>query len=226
MTTIEAAFWGDENSTKNVTNVLKDKIEGNKVVVNSVDDKLIPAFTVAPKGELTGKDVEEIRSKAEQACGGPGADQNCIKLRTSDFTQQALQEKAEGDIANTPVLKGKRLTVRLRDQNGKMIERVVPENGKLEIDGLAPTGPKEGIFSMKFLTENLLTFLGVFIGMFVWVFSVVATYTLFSRNGWGRWAAIGLAVVAMIVPGSGFFLIAYFFGWTFVNKYVELSSQK
>jgi hypothetical protein len=227
MVYIESAFYGDEKSTKNVTQVLKDKIQGNKVVVDKVDDKLIPAYTVAPKGDLTTKDVADIRKKAEDACGGSAADQNCVKLRTSEFTQQTLREKAQGEISEGTIIKGKRLTVRIRGDDGKIVEKVVPENGKLEVDGLSmidPRNPRDSILSSKFLTERALEALGIAFGVFLWVFSVAATYTLFSRNGWGRWAAIGLAVIAAIVPGSGYLLIAWFFGGAFYQKYVALST--
>jgi len=222
MVYIESAFWGDEKSTKNVTQVLKEKVDGNKLVVDKVDDKLIPAFTVAPKSDLTTAEVADIREKAIKACGG-SADQNCIKLRSSEFTQQALQEKAQGDISQGTILKGKRLTVKIRGNDGKVTEKVVPENGKLEIDGLSPVVPKEGVLSSKFLSKHVFEIVGAIIGAFVWVFTIVATYTLFTRDGWG-YAAIGLALVAMLVPGSGVLIIlGYYFGRAYINKYVAMS---
>lgn len=225
MVFIESAFWGDEKSTKNVTQVLKDKTTGNKIKVDKVDDSLIPAFTVAPKGELTPADVKKIREKAEKACGG--ADQDCVKLRTSEFTQEALRAKANDEVTAgaAEIIKGKRLTVNIRDDKGNLIRKVVPENGKFELEGLSATDPRkagEMMPSSDSIQKTFITLTGVSISTFIWVFGVVATYTLFSQLGWKNGAMI-LTFIALIIPNSGyFFIIGYFVARTFVDTYVQL----
>jgi len=225
MVFIESAFWGDERSTKNVTQVLKDRAEGNKIVVDKVDDSLIPAFTVAPKGELTPADVKRIREEAEKACGG--ADQDCIKYRTSELTQVALREKANSEITeqSASVIKGKRLTVNIRDEKGKMIRKVVPENGKFELEGLSamdPRKPGEALPSFEFVGQKFLELTGVSLSSLIWVFGVVATYTLFSQLGW-KYGAPVLTFIAFIIPGSGYFMIiGYFAIKSFVDNYTTM----
>lgn len=225
MVFIESAFWGDEKSTKNVTQVLKDRASGNKISVDKVDDSLIPAFTVAPKGDLSTDDVRKIREKAQKACGS--ADQDCVKLRTSEFTQETLRAKANDEITAgaAEIIKGKRLTVNIRDKDGKLVRKVVPENGKFELEGLSATDPRKGgemLPSAQSVQTTFLQLTGVSISSFVWVFGVVATYTLFAQLGWA-YAAPVLALIAFIIPGAGyFFIIGYFVGRSFVDNYVKL----
>jgi hypothetical protein len=222
MVYIESAFWGDEKSTKNVTQVLNDRITGNKITVDKVDDSLIPAFTVAPKGELSKEDVRKIRERAQKLCGGP--DQDCVRLRTSELTQEALRAKANDEITSgvADIIKGKRLTVNVRDQNGKLVRKVVPENGKFELDGLSAKTDGKPVPTMTTLREWFFSFVTTSIGAFVWVFGVVATYTIFSRMGW-KYVAPILAFIAFIVPGSGYFFIIGYFGMkSFADTYVSL----
>jgi len=222
MATIQSAFWGDEKSTKNVTKAVIDKIEGDKLRVDKVDDKIIPAFTVAPKGELTPEDVKIVRDKAAKACGN--ADQACVALRTSEFTQELLRAKANDEITegSEELIKGKRLTVVIRDKNGKQVKKVVPENGKLELDGMLATDPRkngEALPSSSYITKKFFEYAQVSVGTFLWVFGVVATYTLFNQMGW-KYVAAPLALVAFLVPGSGYAIILIFFiGMSFINNY-------
>ena len=224
MVFIESAFWGDERSTKNVTQVLKDKVVGNKLTVEKVDDQLIPAFTVAPKSELTRDDVKKIREQAQKACGS--ADQDCVKLRTSELTQGALREKANEEVAAgaAQIIKGKRLTVMVRDEKGNLSRKVVPENGKFELEGLSATDPRkagEALPSMDSIRSAFVTFTGVSIGTFFWVFSVAATFTLFSQLGW-KYGAPVLALIAFLVPNSGYVMIVgYFLIRSFIDNYVQ-----
>lgn len=224
MVFIESAFWGDERSTKNVTQVLKDKIVGNKLTVEKVDDQLIPAFTVAPKSELSREDVKKIREQAEKACGG--ADQDCVKLRTSELTQGALREKANAEVAEgaAQIIKGKRLTVTVRDAKGNLERKVVPENGKFELEGLSATDPrKAGEFlpSAESVRSAFLTFTGVSLSTFIWVFGVAATFTLFSQLGW-KYATPVLTLIALIIPNSGYvMIIGYFMTRSFIDNYVH-----
>lgn len=225
MVFIESAFWGDEKSTKNVTQVLKDKVVGNKLLVEKVDDQLIPAFTVAPKSELTPSDVKKIREQAEKACGG--ADQDCIKLRSSELTQGALREKANNEVAEgaAAIIKGKRLTVNVRDEKGNMIRKVVPENGKFELEGLSATDPRKAgqlLPPADSFRAAFVNFTGISVSSFVWVFGVVATYTLFSQLGW-KYGTPVLTFIALVIPNSGYVIIlGYFIGKSFVDNYINL----
>lgn len=219
MATIEAAFYGDEKSTKNVTTVLKNKISGNRVNVEKVDDSLIPAFTPTPKGEVTTEEVKKIREKAVKACGGN--DSECVKLRTSEFTQETLRAKANDEITAgaAEIIKGKRLTVRVRGTDGKVTTKIVPENGKLELEGLATAAPNATLPPSSYIATQFGELAGTTLGMFLWVFSVGATYSLFSQLGWG-YGAHALAFVALILPTSGWFIIfGYFIYQAFMKNY-------
>ena len=222
MATIEAAFYGDEKSTRNVTTVLRGRVVGDKLSVAKVDDSLIPAFTVTPRGELSQQEVTTIQDKAKSACGG--ADQDCLKLRTSEFTQETLRAKANDEVTKgaAEVIKGKRLLVRVRDSKGKVSTKIVPENGKLDLDGLSPlTTDKPADIFPKFdvLTKQFIEFSMTMLGMFFWVFSVVATYTLFGQMGW-KYTGRVLTLVAILVPNSGWFIIfGYFIFSSFIKNY-------
>jgi hypothetical protein len=226
MVFIESAFWGDEKSTKNVTQVLNEKVVGNKLTIDEVDDKLIPAFTVTPKGELTEKDVREINKKADEACGG-AADQDCLRLRKSELTQAALRERANENITaeSQNIIKGKRLTVNLRDENGKLIRKVVPEKGRFELEGLSSSDPRkkgQALPPAAYIQKQFLELTGVSFATFVWVFSVVATYTVFSREGW-KYGAPVLALIAFLLPNSGYvMIIGYYATRSFVNNYTTM----
>jgi hypothetical protein len=226
MVFIESAFWGDEKSTKNVTQVLNEKVVGNKLTIDEVDDKLIPAFTVAPKGELKDKDVREINKRAEEACGG-AADQDCLRLRKSEFTQEALRQRANEDVATASqnIIKGKRLTVNIRDENGKLIRKVVPEKGKFELEGLSTTDPRkkdQALPPFEYVQRQFIEMTGVSFSTFLWVFGIVATYTLFAREGWTYVAPI-LAFIAFLLPGSGYVMILLFFVIrSFVDNYTTM----
>ena len=218
MVSIEAAFWGDETVTRNVTDILRSRITGNKIVIDKVDDTLIPAFTSTEKGDLTIEEVKAIKEKAAEACGN--ADQDCIRLRTSEFTQEALRAKANDEItkAAAEIIKGNRLTVRIKDRKGNRSVKVVPENGKFELDGLATAAPNATLPDANYLSQQFTDLAGSSLGMFLWVYSVVATYTLFSQMGW-KYAAPPLAFIAFIIPNSGYFII---FGYFILRAFVDI----
>lgn len=222
MVFIESAFWGDEKSAKNITQVLTGRVVGNKITIDKVDDSLIPAFTPTPTGTLTKSDQQQIREKAEEACGG-AADQNCVNLRIQQFTQEALQAKANDEIteASSEIIKGKRLTVNLRNDKGEMVRKVVAENGKFELEGVTGN-PTDTLPSSEDVQRHFAQYTGITLTTFVWVFGVVATYTLFNSMGW-TYAAPVLAFIALIIPNSGYFMIIFFFvGKSFVDTYVSL----
>lgn len=220
MVYIDSAFWGDEQSTKNVTQVLRDKINGDRLYVEKVDDSLIPAFTVTPKTNLTTDQQRLIRQKAEELCGG--ADQKCIEVKVDELTQQALLAKANMEIANATPIKGKRLTVRVKGNDGKITEKVIPENGTLELTGLLSMDPRklgQALPTMEYVKQKFIDFTGVSIATFVWVFGIAATYTLFL-NVAGRYIAPILAIIAFLIPGSGYVMIlGYFIITSFVENY-------
>lgn len=222
MATIEAAFYGDEKSTRNVTDVLKSKVSGNKITVDKVDDSLIPTTTVTRKAEVTTQEMNRIRNTAVKACGGN--DSECVKLRTDQLTQETLRAKANDEVTEgvKNIIKGKRLTVRIRDSKGNVTTKVVPENGKLELDGLSIAAPNQTLPPTNYIVKQFTDLANTSIGMFLWVFSVAATYSLFSQMGWG-WAAYALAIVAAIVPNSGWIIIfGYFIYQAFMEKYTAV----
>jgi len=73
MATIESAYYGDEKARRNITKSLNGKVVGTGIDVD-VDEKLIPAFEVVDKTELTPDDERKIKDQAMEACAN-GADQ-------------------------------------------------------------------------------------------------------------------------------------------------------
>jgi hypothetical protein len=222
MVFIESAYLGDEQGMKNVTKVLMDKIMGSSIKV-PVDDKLIPPFEVVEKTELTKGDEKKIREAAEKACGGP--DQACMEVQMGKMRQQALVAKSTLANSSANVVKGRRLTVNVLDDEGNRRRMVIPDGHNFELDGLSPTDPRkpdQAIPSLDYFKGQFLEFSGIAIVTFVWVFGIVATYALFARAGFGYIAGV-LAFIAFILPGSGYVMIfLYFILNSFVNNYTTM----
>jgi hypothetical protein len=131
MAYIESAFYGDEKSQKNTTKVLADKILGTTIDVD-VNEQLIPAFEDADKVEITSLEEKKIREQAAQACGG--VDQDCIRKTEATLRQQALAEKQKQSNSAATAIKGRRLTVNIIDENGKIAEIIEKVDTKNHAD--------------------------------------------------------------------------------------------
>ena len=222
MVFIESAYLGDEKDMRNVTDVVLGKITGTSIKV-PVDDKLIPPFAVTKKTSTTDAETKKIRKAAEEACGGP--DQSCIAVKEAELTQQMLLAKTTLANSSANVVKGRRLTVTVVDNEGKRRRMVVPDGHEFELSGLSVTDPRKPDVTMpplSFFKDQLIVFGVVTVSTFVWVFGVAATLALFGRAGWG-YGAWAMALVALLVPGSGYvMIIGYFLIQSFVRNYTGM----
>lgn len=223
MVYIESAFLGDEKTARNVTKVLQDKIVGTSIKVH-VDEKLIPDFESVNKTEIDIVEDKRIRADAVKECGE--ADTACI-TRTVDRLRQLKLRTMVDDGKPDPnaSLKGLRLTVNVLDDTGNRKRMVIPAGNDFELDGLSPVDPrKPGEFfpPASFIRTKFIEMALVVVTTFLWVFSIVAVYTLFGRK-WGVYAGVGLAFLAFLFPGSGYlFILGYFGGNAFVDKYTTM----
>lgn len=219
MAYIESAFYGDEKSQRNATKVLADKILGTTVDVD-VNEQLIPPFEVVDKVELTAKDEKKIRDQAALACGG--VDQACIERTEARLRQDALAEKQNQSNSSATVVKGRRLTVNIIDENGKRKRIVVPDGQKFKYENLTVNDPTKGPLQLPSVDhmQNQLKILGLLVlSTMVYVFSVAATYTLFMQKG--PLVAVPLTAIAVFIPYSGYVIMFLFFMFSgAINTYI------
>lgn len=222
MVFIESAFLGDERGMRNVTKVLHDRIVGTSIDV-PVDDRLIPPFEVVDNTTLTTAEDRELRAQAERECGGP--DQGCIDVQMGKLRQLALDAKSTKANSSANVIKGRRLTVNVLDDQGKRRRMVIPDGHEFKIDGLSPTDPRKPdqvVPDFVWFKGQFIEFSAVAVVTFVWVFGIVATFALFARAGFG-YLAWALAGIAFLIPGSGYVMIfLYFILNSFVNNYTSM----
>lgn len=222
MVYIESAFLGDERESRDVSTVLRGKIVGTTIKV-PVDNKLIPPFAVTNKTKVTKDDERKIREAATRVCGGP--DQQCLEAKTAEMKQQILIAKNNQAVSSANIVKGRRLTVNVLDEDGNRRRVVVPDGQLFELEGISPMDPKKpssALPSFDYIKTQSLEFAAVAAITFVWVFGIVATYALFARMGWGYIAWV-LAFIAFIIPGSGYVIIlGYFILESFVSNYTTM----
>ena len=218
MATIESAYYGDEKARRNITKALTGKINGTSIDVD-VNEKLIPAFEVVDKTELSLEDERKIKDQTRRACGD-GVDQQCMTATEARLRQNALTEKEAQTNSSANVIKGRRLIVNLRDENGKRRQVVVPDGQKFSLQNIS-TNPAKGaaLPSVDTIKQQLILWTGVAVGAAVYVFSVAATYTVFFPLL--DYFAIPLIVIALFVPYSGFIMIfGYFMGASAIKSYL------
>ena len=216
---IESAYYGDEKSMKNITRLLGDKVLGTTLDV-PVNEQLIPPFEVAPKTELSNEDVRKIRDQASKSCGG--VDKECINATEARLRQEALTEKEKIANSSAGVIKGRRLTVNIVDDKGKRRRIVVPDGQQFKLDNVTVNDPKKGPMQlppMKYFQNQLYLIAGIVVATFIYVFGVVATYTVFSPMG--LFVVAPLTVISIFVPYSGYVMIfLYFMVMSGVKAYV------
>ena len=218
MATIESAYYGDEKARRNITKSLTGKINGTNIDLE-VNEKLIPAFEVVNKTELSTEDERKIKDQAKRTCGD-GVDQQCMTATEARLRQNALTEKEPQSNSSANVIKGRRLIVNLVDENGKRRQVVVPDGQKFTMSNIS-TNPAKGaaLPSVDTLKQQAVIWAGVAVGAAVYVFSVAATYTVFFPIL--DYFAIPLIVVALFVPYSGFIMIfGYFMGASAIKSYL------
>jgi hypothetical protein len=221
MAYIESAFYQDENSSRDVTKVLYDKVSGTSLDVD-VNEKLIPPFEVTDKVELKSEEVEQIRKQAEKECGGN--DQQCIAAKESAYRQNALVEKQKEGNSSLGVIKGRRLNVNIIDENNQRRRRVVADGQKFQLDNVTVNDPKKGplqVPSSEYIQNQFKLLAGIVLATVVYVFSIAATYTLFMQHT-ALFVAIPVIAISVFIPYSGYVMIfLYFMVKSAINTYVE-----
>lgn len=218
MATIESAYYGDEKARRNITKALGGKVTGTSIDVD-VNEKLIPPFEVVDKTELSREDERKIKDQARRSCGD-GVDQQCMTATEARLRQNVLTEKEAQSNSGANVIKGRRLIVNLRDENGKRRQVVVPDGQKFSMKNVSTNNVAGAALpSVDTLQKQLFLWTGVAVAAAVYVFSVAATYTLFFPLL--DYFAVPLIVIALFVPYSGFMMIFfYFMGASAVKSYL------
>lgn len=218
--TIDGAYMGDERSRVNVTDAVKKQItdEGLDVTAGSA---LLPAIQVEGEIFLTDQDLQTAKEQAEEACGG-GSDAICNQIKTEEFKRRILEEKERQMVSSANIVKGRKMTINLTDNQGRKSVVEVPEGQKYKLSreelGIQPG---ESYFkvdeAIKETVFNVLTILAYMILAGVYAFSVLITYRAFLQTGI-LWQTILGTAIAVLFPFSGFFLV---FGWFGLKELVK-----
>jgi hypothetical protein len=210
MAYIESAFYGDEKTQRDTTKVLHDKVSGTGLDVD-VNESMIPPFEVVKKVEITNLEEKKIRDQATKSCGG--VDQQCISRTEAQLRQEKLTEKQNEASSAATAIKGRRLTVNIIDENGNRRRIVIPDGQKFKLDNVTVNDPKKGplqVPSTEYIQNQMKLIAGIVFSSLAYVFSIVATYTLFVPN---TTFLISIPAVAMsvFVPYSGYFIVFFFY---------------
>jgi hypothetical protein len=221
MAYIQSATYGDEKTQRDATKVLRDKVSGSSLDID-VNEKLIPPFEVTQKVEITDLEEKKIREDASRACGG--ADQECVARTEAKLRQEKLKEKQTSLDTAEAEIKGRRLTVIYIDATGKKVRKVIPDGQKFTLDNVTGGDPKKTLPSVDEVQQKFRTLGLTVLYTLLYVFSVAATYVLFSqKTRFGLAAAVPATVVAVFIPFSGYFMIFLYFMFfsavdTFIGK--------
>jgi uncharacterized membrane protein YhaH (DUF805 family) len=144
------------------------------------------------------------------------------------LSQERLKEKEREDLSKS-VIKGDRLTVVIKDEKGKKRTLITPAGQTFELKNvLGSKDTSQSILpTVDTLQTQAITLLTVIVGTFLWVFGIVAAYTVFMR----RYEATGRAMfqiaayvsagLALIFPGAGYVIILLYFGFqSFITEYI------
>lgn len=212
MAYIKSAYYGDEKQMRNITKVLQDKILGTTLEVD-VNEKLIPPFEVTEKTSLTSQEEKKIREAASAQCGGN--DQQCIEAQEAKLRQDSLAAKERALNSSANVIKGRRLTVNVVDEKGKLRRLVVPDGQKFKLDQISFSDPQKGPLQVpKWETvQNQFKLMGTLIlATAVYVFGIVATYTVFMQEFNRKILfVVPLVAISIFIPFSGYVMIFLYF---------------
>lgn len=225
---IESAYYGDEKGFANITNSIAKKIT-NGVLDLTASSDLKPTFEAAPTTRLNSRDQKRIREESIKACGGE-ADQECLERTRLKLSDERLKEKEREDLSKS-VFKGDRLTVNLFD-NGQRRTLITPAGQKLRLENVlgetGSTAKPPTLPTLDKTQEVAISLLTVVAATFVWVFGIVAVYTIFMRQyeatgkDYFRIVAYASAAFATLFPGAGYIIILGYFGFTaFLAEYIN-----
>lgn len=235
MAYIKSAYLGDERSSQNVTESLSKKIEGGKLnaVANS---SLIPMFETDAKIVLSDGDEEEIKAEADKQCGA-GNDTQCLDATQAKLRRSKLEDKEREKQSSAYLVKGRRLTVTYVDKNGQERTIIVPEGQEIALDGLREVAdPKKPIapgqkpvlkptWEFPTLTGTALEVVkitAIILGVFFYVFSVIATYRTLIQAGF-TWVGYAGTAAAVFFPYSGYLIMLVFFAG---KEYMSIKSKE
>ena len=221
-----SAKFGDEYDYTDITESLGKKFKEGAVDVY-VDSKLIPFVdkaTNVKKVKLEDDEKQEINDTVAEMCG-PN-DQTCMEVKREELTKAKLAEKEAAKTSSTAqVIKGRRLTVKYRDDSGQEKTMVVPEGQQFQLGNLGkgkPDGPKEPQElippAWKQIFESWWGILGSAVLAFLYVSSIIITWMTFVKYG-SKMVAGGMVAISVFIPYSGFALS--FFG-PFIAEYFRV----
>jgi hypothetical protein len=222
---IESAYYGDENSFANITSSFVNRVS-NRVIDVTANGDLKPTFEAAPVTKLEPTDQKEITEDAVRACGGE-SDQKCLEVTKLKLADEKLKEKERTDTAKG-VMKGDRLTVNIRDENGKLRTLITPAGQTFKLENvIGGTQAKTNVPTLDDIQNQAILIITTMVGAFTWVFSIVATYAIFMREyektgrDLFRIVAYVTTVLAVIFPGAGIFILVFWFGFqSFIKEYI------
>lgn len=181
MAYIQSAYFGDETSQRNITEVIRDKISGGKidVVANS---SLLPMFEVGGNITLTKEDEKDIKDAAIRACGGNANDTQCIEAKTQDLQRQRLEEKEQETKSSANTVKGRRLTVKVVDEKGRTRTIVVPDGQYFRLDKIQGTqGGQVKLPDGNKTWRYVVFLLGIVVYYFVQTYGAAGAYKTLNR---------------------------------------------
>lgn len=216
MATILSAEFGDERSTTNVLSTLQSMYKSAGKLDVPVNSSLIPMIVKSEdKVVLSDQEVRDAKEKAISACGG-ASDSMCVEKKSQEFQYSRMKEKQLEQDSGANILKGRRLRVRYKDENGKIMNAEVPEGQHFKFGGKPDEGKQPFTVttsSLPSLNLSSTALEGIKIGSivistFLWVFSVLLVYISFNSLGYDWWTVVlPLTVLSIVVPTSGFVIV-------------------
>jgi hypothetical protein len=210
MVLIKQATFGDETSATDITQSLQGKVTNGYLAVVA-DSKLLPSVTLNTNAaELTQEDKDLALKQAIEQCNGAN-DQACLAERSGKFEQSLLQQRVAEQNATDKTVKGRRLTVTVIDDYGKEQTLQIPDGQEFKL-GNPPAGAataSTGV-SLASIAAQLASVIFGAILLFLWVFSVVATYRTLLDAGYRVPVYIGTAT-AILIPYSGYLIMLFYF---------------
>lgn len=210
MVKVLQAVYGDESTS---TNVLSS-VQGQKKI--TADSALLPTIQVGKTATITPAEEADITAQATKACGGAN-DAQCMNVQKARLRQMKLDEKMK-EMQQKEAITGERLTLTILNEQTQRPEVVIVPKGKTYSLEAPDTTPAKSLMPTLSgtVTKILLSLAGI-LGTFLWVYSVVITYTNLL-GATSRWVAYAATAAAVIIPYSGFLITLVFFA---AKKYME-----
>jgi hypothetical protein len=223
MVSIQSATFGDEFSSTNVLKSLQDQLASGGAIDMTVDSSIIPLIDQASgvgTTELSGPERQDVKALAEDVCGP--SDQTCLDIKTQEFAEKKMKEKAEAGINSANIVKGRRLTVTYTDASGQTRTAKIPEGQKFALGEKAgkpdPGFDYEAAMSpWKQMAGSIWAVVGTTILTFLYVSSIVITLSTFTEYGI-RYLTILMTALSAFIPLSGFGL-SFFAPW--ISEFVR-----